>query len=95
MEKTATKKLFTNEELQSLRESLPGKYYPEFQKLWKKTFKGEEPPIRQVVYSVLSGLSENDKALSVLIAMVEERNKLKAHMNNVVNGVQYQASSAN
>ena len=95
MEKTIKEKLFTTEELQQLRDSLPGKYYPEFEKQWKRAFKTEKPPIRQNVYSVLSGQSDNDKVLSILITMVEERKRLKEQMNQVVNGIKQEASAAN
>ena len=89
------KKLFSDEELQNLKNALPGQYYPQFSKLWKARFKNENPPIRQSVYATLAGLSENDKILQVLIQVVEERNKLRAQLREVVNGHKQEAQAAN
>lgn len=94
IQKNTKEKLFTVEELQQLRDSLPGMYYPEFRKLWKKTYPKEEVPIRQTIYLLLQGKTDNDKALALLIAIVEERRKLKQHMNNVVNGFKQEAATA-
>lgn len=71
------KKLFSEEILENLKNSLPGHHYKHFKLYWAKRFGKAQAPTRQVVYHVLSGLSENDQVLQVLIDIVEDRNKLR------------------
>lgn len=71
------KKLFSEEVLTNLKNSLPGHHYRHFKAYWAKRFGKAPVPTRQVVYHVLNGLSENDKVLQVLIDIVDDRNKLR------------------
>ena len=90
------KRLFTTLDLELLKNALPGHYKREFDKIWVATYKGIKPPIRQNVYAVLNGISENDRILTVLIAVVEKRNDLRAKLQNATSGAKrLEATAAN
>jgi hypothetical protein len=74
------KKLFTAKDLEELKNALPGHYKRAFDKIWESTQPETELPKRQNVYAVLNGVCENDKILTVLVAVVENRNELRAKL---------------
>lgn len=86
---------FTADELKDLRAALPGKYYKPFVSIWKSKYPKTQAPIRQNVYSVLLGSSENDQIIEVLIKIVEERNKLKKQLKQAIHGSEQEAPAAN
>ena len=79
--------VFTDEDLKILREKLPGKYYPQFKKIWETKFKGEKCPKSQNVYSVKAGLSQNDRIIEVLIQLVTDRIELRDKLREKMKGV--------
>lgn len=87
-------RLFDAEELQKIRAALPGQYYKSFCKIWKAKYKSE-PPIRQSLYAVLNGASENDQMISVLIQVINERNELKNKLMQAIHGSKQEAAAAN
>jgi hypothetical protein len=89
-----TNKMFQMEELEALKNALPGKYYQKFRKIWGETHKKDKCPMRQNVYSVLSGASENDKIIEVLILIVQERKQLKEKLLNVTTNVRQPEATA-
>jgi hypothetical protein len=90
------KKLFSEEVLKDLKNSLPGKYYGAFLKIWEKKYPKTKAPIRQVVYSVLNGISENDKVIEVLTELVDQRNKLRDRLIQATSHDQrHKAAAAN
>lgn len=82
MQKTMNneRKMFSNEDLEKLKNCLPGHYYRHFKTMWGKTFKAERVPPRQTVYAVITGVCENDKILDVLIEVVNQRNALRSKL---------------
>ena len=95
MEKKAekTNKLFDTDELAKIRAALPGQYYKSFCRIWKAKFKSD-PPIRQALYAVLNGASENDQMISVLIEVINERNILKNKLMAAIDGTKQEAQAA-
>jgi hypothetical protein len=85
---TNTTKMFGETDFANLRNALPGKYYPDFVNVWANKYgKKAKCPSKQHVYVVLSGKSDNDKILEILIELVEKRNELKEKLNSATRHV--------
>jgi len=76
-------KLFDQNDLETLKKQLPGKYYHHFERIWKEKFPGKKAPIRQSVYAVLSGTTENDDVIEVLTELAQRRKDLKTKLKKL------------
>lgn len=82
--KTKKESLFSQKELDDIRNTLPYHYYADFKKIWKRTHGRDKVPSRQTVYKTLKGDIDNHKVIKTLVDMTQERVNLKQEVKEVL-----------